>query len=52
MTAGFWIRFVAKFVDGILIGIPGRVLQFGSMALVDTANPDNSGIVMALMLFR
>lgn len=48
--AGFWIRFVAKFVDGILIGIPGWVIQFGLMAFVDTTDPNNGGIVMALML--
>lgn len=48
--AGFWIRFVAKLVDGILIGIPGWIIQFGSMALVDTSNPDNGGVVAVLMI--
>lgn len=31
--AGFWIRFLAKFIDGIVLGIPGYALQFGAMSL-------------------
>lgn len=49
--AGFWIRFLAKFVDGIIVGIPGWVLQFGAMAFVNPDDPDsaNMGIVMMLV---
>jgi uncharacterized RDD family membrane protein YckC len=31
--AGFWIRFVAKFVDGVIVGIPGYAIQFGASAM-------------------
>ena len=30
---GFWIRFVAKFIDGVILGVPGYALQFGAAAL-------------------
>jgi uncharacterized RDD family membrane protein YckC len=32
--AGFWIRFVAKFVDGVIVGVPGYALQFGASTFV------------------
>jgi len=28
--AGFWIRFLAKFVDGVIVGVPGYALQYGA----------------------
>jgi uncharacterized RDD family membrane protein YckC len=36
--AGFWIRFVAKFVDGVIVGIPGYALQFGASAFMQDPN--------------
>jgi len=42
--AGFWIRFVAKFVDGIIVGVPGYALQFGGMALFQ--NEETAVIIM------
>lgn len=36
--AGFWIRFVAKFVDGVIVGIPGYALQFGASAFLQDPN--------------
>lgn len=32
--AGFWIRFAAKFVDGILVNLAGKVAQLACMALI------------------
>lgn len=39
--AGFWIRFLAMFIDGIILGIIGRIF-FGSQ--VSTGEFDSSGI--------
>ena len=44
--AGFGIRFVAKLLDGVIIGVPGWVLQFGAMALFS----DNPNMATAAML--
>ncbi len=51
---GFWIRFVARLIDGILVGIVGAIitlplafLGLGSMAL--TANSDNPGAALAAL---
>jgi uncharacterized RDD family membrane protein YckC len=43
--AGFWIRFVAKFVDGVIVGIPGYGIQFGASALVSQDDPQAFMIV-------
>ena len=45
---GFGIRFVAKLLDGIIVGIPGWVLQFGAMAFVDPNDPANQTLTMVL----
>ncbi|MEP6956342.1 MAG: RDD family protein, partial [Chthoniobacterales bacterium] len=37
--AGFWIRFVAKFVDGLIVGVPGYAVRFGIVALLP--NPES-----------
>ena len=42
--AGFWIRFVAKFVDGVIVGIPGYLLQFGASSLLQ--DPDMAMIAL------
>ena len=49
--AGFWIRFVAKFIDGIIVGVPGYVLQYGAMALFKgvTANEQPQPIMFVGM---
>jgi uncharacterized RDD family membrane protein YckC len=44
---GFWVRFAAKFLDGLILGVVGMLLQFaiifllfgGSMVANPTANP-------------
>jgi uncharacterized RDD family membrane protein YckC len=42
--AGFWIRFVAKFIDGIILAVPSFAIQFalgmGISATMDTSNPN------------
>jgi uncharacterized RDD family membrane protein YckC len=42
--AGFWIRFAAKFIDGVIVGVPGYAVQFGSMALFQ--DPEVATVVM------
>ena len=42
--AGFWIRFVAKFVDGVIVGVPGYALQFGASAFLQ--DPDMAAIAL------
>jgi uncharacterized RDD family membrane protein YckC len=44
--AGFWIRFVAKFVDGVIVGVPGYALQFGAAAFLE----DDPNMAMIAML--
>jgi uncharacterized RDD family membrane protein YckC len=44
--AGFWIRFVAKFVDGVIVGVPGYALQFGASAFLQ----DDPNMAMIAML--
>jgi uncharacterized RDD family membrane protein YckC len=46
--AGFWIRFVAKLLDGIIVGVPGWILQFGAMALIDPNDPANQNLALVL----
>jgi len=43
--AGFGIRFAAKFLDGVIIGVPGWILQFGTIALFNN-EPDTATIAM------
>ena len=43
--AGFGIRFAAKFLDGVIIGIPGWLLQFWTMTAFGD-DPDRATIAM------
>lgn len=44
--AGFWIRFVAKFVDSVIVGVPGYALQFGAASFLQ----DDPNMAMVAML--
>lgn len=45
--AGFWIRFVAKFIDGLILAIPGFVLGFGGAAALGIfSGRPNAGFVV------
>lgn len=54
--AGFWIRFVAKFIDGIILAVPSFAIQFalgmGISATIDTssANPEINPAQIGMML--
>lgn len=51
--AGFWLRFLAKFLDGVIVGIPGYILQFGAMAIVGATTgtePGSDSIAIIAML--
>ena len=42
---GFWIRFVAALIDGIILGVVGSIIQFavlGSMIKMPTIQPNQS----------
>lgn len=42
--AGFWIRFAAKFIDGLILFIPNMVIQFGLGAAIGmSAESQNPG---------
>lgn len=43
--AGFWIRFFALFIDGLIIGIPGGILV-GILAGLASSNSGASGILV------
>lgn len=47
--AGFWVRFAAKFVDGLILGIPFLVLYFLAIyQLVRTQRPEEVSAVLWL----
>jgi len=48
--AGFWIRFVAKFVDGILMGIVSFIIMFFTMGMASLGDPDEVPVT-GLMLY-
>jgi uncharacterized RDD family membrane protein YckC len=56
--AGFWIRFAAKFIDGLILGIPVWVIMFIVMATTGglpqagnrQAEPSGVGTVLILLL--
>lgn len=49
--AGFWIRFVALLIDGLIIGIPIWLLMFAVIGSAGMSNPtDAMGTYMALQL--
>jgi len=35
--AGFWIRFIARFVDGLILGIPLTIILFVFIAISGAA---------------
>jgi uncharacterized RDD family membrane protein YckC len=43
--AGFWIRFVALFIDGLIVGIPGGIIVTLLVALV---GKDATGVIIVL----
>ena len=43
--AGFGIRFAAKFLDGVIIGVPGWILQFATISAFNN-DPDTATIAM------
>jgi uncharacterized RDD family membrane protein YckC len=52
---GFWIRLVAKFVDGIIIGVPVTILMFAILLPMGAFNPDareNTAAVIVQLLFQ
>jgi uncharacterized RDD family membrane protein YckC len=54
--AGFWIRFLAKFIDGIILGIVNMIIQFVGMGLIVGTAPESEpsmippAIAMVMML--
>ncbi len=51
--AGFWIRFAAVFLDGLLLSIPYYALYFGTIAALSRSNPEMmSAIQIALSLLQ
>jgi uncharacterized RDD family membrane protein YckC len=46
--AGFWIRFVAYLLDGLIIGIPGIILLLIAGGLSSSANGQVSGAVLVV----
>ena len=42
--AGFWIRFLAKFVDGVIVGVPNYALQYGAASL--SQDPEMSMVLL------
>lgn len=47
--AGFWIRFLAKFVDGVIVSVPSYGLQYGGAAL--SQDPETSMILFLVGWF-
>ena len=43
--AGFWVRFVALFIDGLIVGIPGGIIVTLLVALV---GKDATGVIIVL----
>jgi uncharacterized RDD family membrane protein YckC len=48
--AGFWIRFVAYFLDGLIVGIPGLILVFIAAAISRPADGQPTGQVSGLVI--
>jgi len=47
--AGFWIRFAAKFVDGIIVGVVNMLLSLlATFLFIDAASKDHVGLGIAL----
>jgi len=45
---GFWIRFAAKFLDGIILGVVGGVIVAFNGVLTQTASPETALSIMML----
>jgi uncharacterized RDD family membrane protein YckC len=53
MYAGFWIRFVAALIDGIILGVVGTILQFafvGSLVTLPRMTPGEAPTVTPEMI--
>lgn len=51
--AGFWIRFAAKFIDGVLMGIVSFIIMFFTMGMASMADPEEvpvAGFVLYYVL--
>jgi len=51
--AGFWIRFAAKFIDGLILGVVNMVFSFmgGIMSAIMIQNSSDAAILVQLVLF-
>ena len=49
--AGFWIRFVATFIDGIIVGVVSMFLQFVAAFLVAVIENEAASISIALLIY-
>ena len=49
--AGFWIRFLAKFIDGIVLTFAGAVVQVPVAFFIGATESDNIAIQLVPMLF-
>ncbi len=50
--AGFWIRFAAKFIDGLIVGVPTFLLIFltgGLMGASGAVNPNSPAAAMSML---
>ena len=43
--AGFWVRFIALFIDGLIVGIPGGIIV---AILAGVAGKDATGVIIVL----
>ncbi|BAU27789.1 putative RDD family membrane protein YckC [Aneurinibacillus soli] len=54
MYAGFWKRFLAAFIDGLIVGIPINIIVIPTSFLFGftaySADPDGEGIATGIML--
>lgn len=48
--AGFWIRFVAYFLDGLIVGVPGLILLFIAGAISRPADGQATGQVSGAVI--
>jgi uncharacterized RDD family membrane protein YckC len=51
LYGGFWIRFAAKFIDGIIMGVVSVLLGFvAGMAAIGAASADSPGTAMGVQV--
>src|SRR5713101_746323 len=48
--AGFWIRFIARFVDGLILGIPLTIILFIFIAISGAALTATAGVASGVFL--